>query len=684
MDNSAPAIVRLRVNLGAVAAGLRSSLERSPRDSQVGAPASHPRERWRWMLLTGAELLILLCWTLVVVRPYLNMDPTLIPSGREYGSAIQTHTFWIQLRECGVCALWNGNVRGGHPALVDPYGSFLHPLVAVTTLGWGVINGSKVALAGAFLMAGLAQWWLARELSLSWAARMWTAMLAVAAGTLAGRMEIGVFGIVLSTAACSLVFPALLRVNRLGTTRSIVILGITLALALVAGQGYMQIGLAFVLLAALLLLPWDRTHAIAAFRRYGLAVGLALCLGAIFLAPFIHFLPQFVKDTDPTFATAQPFAYVPVNLVIADHRFYLSDALSKLPYPYLYTNYVGWLPILLAILGLRGARDPWGRRVVRFLACAAFLALWLASAGPLRGLIKALPFPWVVDQVTGIRHPSLIAGLAVLPILGLAGIGLDWLLTLSWPKLRLFTGVVDSGNNVVSFDTRWILLVPLLMAILSAKSAGEPWLGTVHLDPSTAKVVDALRTSDLQWVNAPFGEHPFQLVAVEKGLKLASGIQTWNWKDRPYPEPTLEAHREGIPQGMTLSQRESVIPIYEAGSGREYASVTQDGQGRSICEATGHGGDIDVACATPQAGVLTVKENRWSGWHAEVDGKRSQLLAGQWLAVNLPAGEHIVRFRYRPWDVPLGLAITLMGAILALYLGLRPERKNQPSRGNDE
>ena len=197
-------------------------------------------------------------------------------------------------------------------------------------------------------------------------------------------------------------------------------------------------------------------------------------------------------------------------------------------------------------------------------------------------------------------------------------------------------------------------------------------------------MLDALRTSDLQWVNAPFGEHPFQLVAVEKGLKLASGIQTWNWKDRPYPEPTLEAHREGIPQGMTLSQRESVIPIYEAGSGREYASVTQDGQGRSICEATGHGGDIDVACATPQAGVLTVKENRWSGWHAEVDGKRSQLLAGQWLAVNLPAGEHIVRFRYRPWDVPLGLAITLMGAILALYLGLRPERKNQPSRGNDE
>lgn len=683
MNTAAPSLEKSSVILNRVATVLRKSSACLTRDSQVGAPASRSKDRRRRILVAGAEMLIVLCWTLVVTQPYLDMDPTLIPSGREYGSAIQTHNFWIQLRDCGVCALWNGNVRGGHPALVDPYGSYLHPLVAVATLGWGVINGSKVALVGAFWMAGLAQWWLARELGLRWMARVWTAMLAVAAGTLAGRMEIGVFGIVLSTAACSLVLPALLRVNRLRTARSAVILGITLALALVAGQGYMQIGLAFVLLAALFLLPWDLTHSIAVFRRYALAAGLALCMGAFFWLPLVHFLPQFVKDTDINFTTAQPLAYVPLNLVIADPGFYSTDALAKHPFPYLYCNYVGWLPVILAILGLCDARDKQRQKPVFFLVCAAFMAFWLASAEPLRALTQALSAQWLVEQVAGIRHPSLIAGLGVLPILGLAGIGLDRLPVFSWPKPRFLKGATDSRSNSVSLDPRWILVAPMLMALLSAKSAGKPWMGTVRLDPGVYKMLDALRTTGLQWVNVPFGEHHFQVLAAERGLKLAFGMQPWDWKDRPHPEPIREADREGIPPGMTPAQADSEIPIYQAGRDREYAFVTLERQGDVICKATGQGGDIDVACATPRAGVLTVKENQWSGWYAEADGRRLQILSGQWLAVRLPAGEHVVRFRYRPWDVPLGFAIALAGALLALYLGLRRERMAQPSQESD-
>ena len=225
----------------------------------MSAPDS--RERWRRILVSGAELLILLCWTLVVVRPYLNMDPTLIPSGREYGSAIQSHSsgyasgVWrLRPMERQCTRRTSGPGR--------PVWQFPASLVAVTMLGWGVINGSKVALAGAFSMAGRVQWWLAPN-----SVRLGGADVDRHAGRCCwyfGRADGDrCVWIVLSTAACSLVFPALLRVNRLGTTRSIVILGITLALALVAGQGYMQFGLAFVLLAALLLLPWDRTHAIA-------------------------------------------------------------------------------------------------------------------------------------------------------------------------------------------------------------------------------------------------------------------------------------------------------------------------------------------------------------------------------------------------------------------------------------
>src|SRR3712207_7544063 len=44
------------------------------------------------------------------------------------------------------CATWHGGLRGGYPLFADPHGSMLHPLVMVTTLGWGVLNGAKLAL----------------------------------------------------------------------------------------------------------------------------------------------------------------------------------------------------------------------------------------------------------------------------------------------------------------------------------------------------------------------------------------------------------------------------------------------------------------------------------------------------------------------------------------------------------
>ena len=103
------------------------------------AITARPASRHEYLALDGVaaqsfddqhRVLCLLVWTLIIARPYLNLDPTLMPNGREYGSAIQTHHFWVQLRECGACALWSGSVRGGNPALVDPYGSLLHPLVA--------------------------------------------------------------------------------------------------------------------------------------------------------------------------------------------------------------------------------------------------------------------------------------------------------------------------------------------------------------------------------------------------------------------------------------------------------------------------------------------------------------------------------------------------------------------------
>jgi hypothetical protein len=635
----------------------------------------------RRQALVGAELLIIVLWTLVITAPYLNFDETAVPIGREYLSAILSHHVWIRALECGWCALWNGSVAGGFPAFADVHGSMLYPPVIVTTLLFGVLNGSKLMLVLAFGMCGLAQWWLARVLELGPVARVWSACMAVAAGRMAGALQLGFFGVAISIAACALVLPPLIATIRTGSRRSAVLLGAALGLAALAGQGYLQIGLMFTLPAALIGLVGRPNFGLLA-RRLGLAVLLAFLIAAPFVVPFGHFLPQFAKHVDPNFTSTQPFAFVPLNLVIDDPSFYLNDALKKLPFPAHHVNFIGWIPVLLALWGLTLGRNGDERRTIALLAALVVLPLWIASAGPLAWLAHNVPITWLAEQFAGIRVPSYIAVLAIPPLLALAALALDRLVvaTAGWATVAVSRR--DIASRPVLIDLRWLLVIPLLAALANARSFGTNWIYTQQLIPEIPRLVESLRTPDLQWVEAPFGEQAYMERAINMGLKLSYGYQTWLWRGRPPPEPVMQAIRVGEPTDMTRVGVAGGVPLYVALPGREYAAVTLDDGSRAICSARGIGGNIDVSCATRQSGVLTVKENMWSGWKVWIDGHPAALEPGRWLAVNVPAGSRTIQFRYQPWDVPLGLLLCALGVGLAWHQWLKgdhSERQSVPS-----
>ncbi len=115
------------------------------------------------------------------------------------------------------------------PALVDTYGSALHPIVALTTLIWGIVDGIKVSVLISLLLEGVAQWWIARELRLGWIPRLWSAGIAVAGGQLSGRMDTGVFSVLLSTSMCSLLLAGVLRLGRRGGRRTSILVGVLFA-----------------------------------------------------------------------------------------------------------------------------------------------------------------------------------------------------------------------------------------------------------------------------------------------------------------------------------------------------------------------------------------------------------------------------------------------------------------------
>jgi hypothetical protein len=609
--------------------------------------------------MPALELAILAVWALFIGREYLNLNPWEFPAGNEFSSAIQAHHLWTRFQACGWCALWDGSERGGFPALVDPLASALHPLVIVTTLLFGVINGAKIALIAALWIAGFAQWWLARVLKFGTLARLWGALMVMVGGHLAGRMELGVFSVVLSTAMVSLTFAPAIRLTQTPNRRWAVILGIILALLVVSGQGYMQVGFIFMAPAYLILIWGPKTQMRPVIQHVILAAGIGLLLAAPFWVPFLHFWPNFVKDGDPNFGAGQPLGYYLLNLVVDDRNFLFSDALGKLPYPHLYTMFIGWIPVALALLCLRLAQRK-DFRILLFLTASAALAIFVGSTLPLKWLQPKLNF------LEALRYAPMIGGLAVPPLVALSSYALDQLLMLKWPVLNLGLNFEQRVFNW-ALNLRWFLAIPLLLALQDGLQFSRLWLYTDSIGPEVIQLLQHLKTTDLQWVEPPFGEHIYIEPAVAMGLKLSPGIMTWRWKDREFPTAVLEANHSGPPPlADSIVDEVDGTPIY-AVHNQPYAAVMGVTWGEA-CTASGVGGDLQVTCSNSQPGTLVLQENSYSGWQAWRDGSRIPLIYGTNLRVDAPAGEHVYRFRYLPWDVPVGIVLGLCGLFIGFHL----------------
>ena len=86
-------------------------------------PAARAVGQLRWAGWTFLiELGLIVMWALWIGRSYLNLDPHVMPIGREFAMAVQPQFVWEMLMECDSCVLWNGSVNGGNPAFVELHG----------------------------------------------------------------------------------------------------------------------------------------------------------------------------------------------------------------------------------------------------------------------------------------------------------------------------------------------------------------------------------------------------------------------------------------------------------------------------------------------------------------------------------------------------------------------------------
>jgi hypothetical protein len=71
-----------------------------------------------------------------------------------------------------------------------------------------------------------------------------------------------------------------------------------------------------------------------------------------------------------------------------------------------------------------------------------------------------------------------------------------------------------------------------------------------------------------------------------------------------------------------------------------------------------------------------VMENSWDGWTASSGPTPLELLPDHWLSIKTATGERSFSFRYRPWDVWVGLLLTLTGIGICIYLWIKTGRKS--------
>jgi len=604
------------------------------------------------------EIFIIILWAIFVGRDCLNFAPDRVLYGIEFPLVVQSHFAWTVLQKCGDCMLWNGFINGGAPAFVDTHGAVLHPLVVITTLALGVANGAQLVLIFSLALAGIAQWWLARVMGLGRFTRMWVAFLVVVGGHLAGKMENGNVMLMLSTASASFVLAPMFDLMHTRSRSSLIWSGIALGLLFVSGQGYIQVGMALAILPVFSLFLFNRKlHLKPVWKDVASAFLLGFLLAGVFLVPLLHFLPNTYKDIDPEMLHYQPLEYLPLNLVIHDHKFFYTNVLGRDTNLYMNYIYIGWIPVLLALLAIPLFWRKNLGKVLFFISSIAFV-FFLSSKEFANLIIMIIP------QYASIRWGSIMSGLSVPLVIGLSSLSFDHFYHSKWwPKFEF--GI--SGFKKYTFSLSYLLIIPLSAASISTLyQQNRGWLTTYsfRLD---GDVVKEMTTPSSQWIQPDIHNYLWTRELLEKEFKLSGIWRPWFWKDHdsPLPYKSFETPADN-------SDHKDVYAVYG-----EYEVMVHDENLYSYISSDGHvtecpsnatGGVIKTTCQSDEAGYLVVEENQWEGWTATMDGSPVMLIPGRFLSVQAPAGFHTYEFRYKPWDVWVGLGVTILGIVFALYL----------------
>jgi hypothetical protein len=131
-------------------------------------------------------------------------------------------------------------------------------------------------------------------------------------------------------------------------------------------------------------------------------------------------------------------------------------------------------------------------------------------------------------------------------------------------------------------------------------------------------------------------------------------------------------------QNRDIDPRQTVI--IEADSGIPLPATVEDSS-RSLATVTNENPQfLEIETSLTGDGYLVLLDTYYPGWVATVDDQQTPIYRANYIgrAIFVPAGEHVVRFKYEPWSFKLGLWLSLLLLLVIIATIIIRIRRSNP------
>jgi hypothetical protein len=666
-------------------------------------------------------LIILLVAWLYGSGSLLNFNAELL---QETGEHNESSTFPI-LTEIGInrhgeIPLWNPYAMTGLPYLQDPLSHFWNPISTIPIIIWGGINGMKVSIFIAFLLAGLGQWLFAHVFGARGPSRLWAALLFMLSGGLAFFWAYGWYELVLGVVWFPWCFAALWWALRRSDWTSIILTAFCITMVLTTGGGYYPfylLGCLTVLTIMNLILSEPSKRWTRFLRAISVALISAGLLAVVFL-PVIYGLPLLNRWTggDQEQSFSQPIPYALMNYAIYDRKWEGIEFLG-LPSGWKWF-YIGAIALGAALCLAPMALVSNRRRRLPLITVAVLtlvILAWVANRFTPFGYIYDL-FPFLYT----LRFPNRLLVVAASPLLVLGALGWQniyrqigqWRLKYH-PEWAL-TPRIDKRihRSLVVWLPNLILLLIMVSSVIDVFDVNQAFaFGGGEVDQTLKTALTWLKSYDgslyylnlggdnIYWhgvsvsyelempvLNFDYGRH---LVSMDRQLQPDSPfIATPKYAvavvDVPFTTLPANAQQINVFDNYAIWYLPDALPTaFSAPPAQLQTGAKLPKEMAAPVDVKYDGPNRVVASGQPArpGDQLVVLVSNFPGWELLVDGKPAPLMpANDYLGAAMLPGYHVYTFNFRPFSYFIGLVISALTLLMALGLLLKesplwPRRK---------